>query len=137
MVKNDVGAANKGEKISTEGTAAARVIPISPNDQGIPYLCKRLVSVTPEHEQVTYIGERIKTKWGQRNPWNTKLPRVETNDKKMILPPVGCTAVAIAQLLYFTHFKFNVPDGLYHGTAFGGYITADKKIKHSFRWGST
>lgn len=129
------GAANKSEKISAEGTAAARVIPISPNDQGIPYLCKRLVSVTPEHEQVTYIGERIKTKWGQRHPWNTKLPWVETNDKKKILPPVGCTAVAIAQLLYFTHFKFNVPDGLYHGTAFGGYITADKKNKTFFSLG--
>jgi putative pyrogenic exotoxin B len=115
-------AANKNEETPTNGTTSTRVIPVSPYDEGIPYLCKRLVSITSTNKEEKYIGERTKTKWGQWYPWNTNLPEVDNNGEGFIAPPTGCVAVAMAQLLYFTHFKFNVPSGLHHGVNFTGKI---------------
>lgn len=53
----------------------------------------------------------LSTKWGQGYPWNTKLPMDSSVGNRCY---TGCTAVAISQILYYMHYKFNKPLGLYH-----------------------
>lgn len=85
------------------------------------FICKKLVDNVIIEEKENHIGQRTKTVWGQDEPWNTNLPLV-FDGNEFTSPPVGCVAVAMAQLLYFTHFKFNVPNGLNHGVSFTGRI---------------
>ena len=47
----------------------------------------------------------IKTKWGQKSPWNDKTPY--KNGQHTL---VGCSPVAIGQYMYYTHYKDNVPE---------------------------
>lgn len=53
----------------------------------------------------------LSTKWGQGYPWNTKLPMDSSVGNRCY---TGCTAVAISQILYYMHYNFNKPLGLYH-----------------------
>lgn len=53
----------------------------------------------------------LATKWGQEDPWNTKLP-IDTSVGKRC--PTGCTAVAISQILYYLHYELGKPLWLYH-----------------------
>ena len=55
-------------------------------------------------------GPYVETHWGQGTPWNLKL----WNPVLSLYHPVGCVAVAIAQLLYYYHYKLGIPSGLYH-----------------------
>ena len=57
------------------------------------------------------IPHLIKTSWGQASPWNEKLPYDDKYHHKCYL---GCTAVAFAQLLYYTHYQIGIPDQLHH-----------------------
>lgn len=57
------------------------------------------------------IPHLIKTKWGQGAPWNEKLPYDTSNNGTCV---IGCTAVAVAQLLYYMHDFLGKPNGLYH-----------------------
>lgn len=62
----------------------------------------------------TIISHMTDTQWGLGSPWNTKLPMgLDTlaNSNKC---SQGSAAVAIAQLLYYTHFHIGKPNGLYH-----------------------
>lgn len=59
----------------------------------------------------TVIPHLVDVNWGQSSPWNTKLPIDMSN---MLRCPTGCTAVAMAQLLYYTHYYLGKPAGLYH-----------------------
>lgn len=86
----------------------------SPEPEGLKFLCKRLVSVTEVSSNNEHYGHYLKTKWGQKYPWNIQLPSVPVTDTYSVTPPTGCVAVAFAQILYFTHYKWNVPSGLYH-----------------------
>lgn len=58
----------------------------------------------------------LTTEWGQGYPWNTKLP-IDTSVGYRC--PTGCTAVAIAQILYYMHYEFDKPLGLYHDISIG------------------
>lgn len=57
------------------------------------------------------IPHLLSTSWGQEAPWNTKCPIDIRNNKQC---PTGCWSVAIAQLLYFTHYHLGKPNGLHH-----------------------
>lgn len=78
-------------------------------------------------------GPLIQTHWGQDIPWNTNLPQVQKFEGVFVQPPVGCTAVAMAQLLYYTHYKLNIPTGLYHDVAYTGTIYNDMNQNVSMR----
>ena len=54
----------------------------------------------------TEIGHMTTTVWGQGYPWNVKCPLKSTGSDRV---PAGCTAVAVAQVLYFMHDKVGVP----------------------------
>lgn len=83
----------------------------------------------------------LTTEWGQGDPWNTKLP-VDTSVGAKC--PTGCTAVAIAQILYYMHYEFNKPLELYHNISVSktsisgkteniGFARSDKNA-NSTRW---
>lgn len=55
------------------------------------------------------LGHLLTTKWGQGYPWNYNCPTIDG-----LKAPTGCVAVAVAQLLYYFHFNFDTPRGLYH-----------------------
>lgn len=104
-----------------------------PNGQKM-YLCRKLVKTQLKNEEVKTDGHLLKTKWGQGDPWNVNLPNVLDNNN-WIKPPTGCTAVMISQILYFTHFKFNIPSGLHHSISSTGYILNDDNYNVSFHRG--
>lgn len=64
-----------------------------------------------EEEEDSYVSPRLtKTKWGQKSPWNAYCPwKVDPNDNILKQCVAGCTAVAVSQYLYFTHFKDGIP----------------------------
>lgn len=65
------------------------------------------------------VNHLIQTKWGQREPWNTKVPVDATGEYSNC--PTGCTAVALAQLLYFSHSNLGKPLWLCHDAQIEGY----------------
>jgi len=93
------------------------------------YLCKKLISQENLGTTSRMVGGRMATKWGQDDtyvPWNIKLPYVVNDKNELVYPPAGCTCVAMAQVIYHAHYKFNTPSWLYHGTKIEG-IYYDKK----------
>ena len=104
------------------------------------YFCKRLLSSKRIDYTTHFVGERTSTRWGQESPWNECLPLIWSEEKAMnVSAYVGCTAVAMGQLLYHAHRKWGVPSGLYHGAHFTG-TASDKKyvpgvyVANSSRW---
>ena len=63
------------------------------------------------------VDHLIQTKWGQESPWNRGLPfYISKNDT--IRLPLGCSATAFGQLLYYFHYNLHKPNGLYHSISF-------------------
>lgn len=56
----------------------------------------------------------LNTKWGQGHPWNYKCPYGFDGEGTMVTCPTGCTAVAMAQVIYYMHYFKGKPSGLYH-----------------------
>lgn len=94
---------------------------ISPNKQKVNL--KTTKSVTYKWAVVSYtyfdretsnivIPHLISTKWGQEYPWNSKLPIDTSNGNSRC--PTGCTAVSVAQIIYYMHNFLGKPTGLYH-----------------------
>lgn len=73
------------------------------------------------------IPHLIATKWGQGTPWNDKLPIDKSNNNGKCL--IGCTAVAIAQILYYTHYSIGKPNALYHNIQISA-SSIDKKTSN-------
>lgn len=104
------------------------------------YLCKKLVKIDNLSSTTQVIGNRLKTKWGQGNPYNVYVPKVYDNNKgEYVFAPVGCAAVAIGQILYYYHDKFGVPSSLKHGARYVGYnndaiFQYKENVENSPRW---
>ena len=54
----------------------------------------------------------IETKWGQLLPWEERLPMDASFGNTRC--PIGCTPVALSQMIYYMHYSIGVPTGLYH-----------------------
>lgn len=67
----------------------------------------------------------IQTKWGQESPWDINAPYISATSS--IHCPTGCTNVAIAQLLYYLHYKNGVPEKTYRH--FGTYSHYDSSTE--------
>ncbi|MCM1142066.1 MAG: C10 family peptidase [Muribaculum sp.] len=68
-----------------------------------------IIIETEELDSKTYSSPKLtKTEWGQEYPWNSYSKWVMQNNK-LVQGPAGCFAVALAQYMYFTHYKDNVP----------------------------
>ena len=50
-----------------------------------------------------------KTIWNQDAPWNNAMPKYDSTSRCL----AGCAVIAIAQLLYYTHYAFGYPNDTY------------------------
>ena len=86
------------------------------------------------------------TKWGQGSPWNNKLPVDNNSSGDGSRCVTGCVSVAVAQLLYYLHYKIGKPTSLYHtiyclypgvispaGASALGFVRGNK-VTNSSRW---
>lgn len=67
-----------------------------------------LIDVIDHGIQTHRVPHLVKTKWGQRSPWDSFIPI----DKDSVSHPhsaVGCTVVATAQYAYYLHSKDGIP----------------------------
>lgn len=78
------------------------------------------------------IPHLLKTKWGQWMPWNYKCPVGYLNENERRLCPTGCTAVAMAQVIYYMHYFKGKPTGLYHNISCTGYSIDEKNYSVDF-----
>ncbi|MBQ6301148.1 MAG: C10 family peptidase [Bacteroidales bacterium] len=111
-----------------------------------PYVWVRFI-LDPDYSTInnySNLDHLIVTKWGQGDPWNYKAPSLNGS-----YCPVGCTAVAVGQMLYYLHNRIGKPSGLYHSIFptyycyfdFSGYyfesdVTRSNYISISPRWAS-
>ncbi len=65
-------------------------------------------TTTTEIQKYDSIGSILKTLWHQDNPYNKFCPSTTYN--QLIKAPAGCVAIAGAQMLYFCHYHFGVPE---------------------------
>lgn len=84
------------------------------------YLCKRLLHTQIVENKTGLLNKRMETKWHQENPYNKYVPLVINERGTEEFAAVGCTAVAMGQLLYWAHYNLGVPLGLYHGAKYAG-----------------
>ena len=85
----------------------------------------------------------LETRWGQWEPWNSYVPHAGSGNH--VHCPTGCSAVAMAQILYFSHYNLNKPDWLYHDAQISGISYSDDNyavtytpgtlVTNSPRWG--
>ncbi len=66
-----------------------------------------LVDIIEDFEVYDSIPHIIQTHWSQSSPFNAYCPLMSNSDTYRC--PAGCTAVAGAQMLFFLHDKFGVP----------------------------
>lgn len=65
---------------------------------------------TEELSKETYTSPKlITTIWGQKAPWNKYAKSLTNSEGELEVAPAGCSAVAIGQYMYYTHFKDNIP----------------------------
>lgn len=82
-------------------------------------------------QQTNYvIPHLLNTKWGQGYPWNYKCPIGYDEDDNQVLCPTGCTAVAMAQVIYYMHYFKGKPTGLYHEISCYGFC----RDEHSYSY---
>lgn len=62
----------------------------------------------------TLVPHLIATKWGQDYPWNTKTPIGLDANGSVVHSPTGCSAVAMAQVVYYMNRYVGEPQFLYH-----------------------
>lgn len=74
-----------------------------------PYVWVRLDMGSENTNIVTSLNHLTETQWGQNYPWNYKCPSING-----VRCPLGCTAVAVAQMLYYLHYNIGTPSGCYH-----------------------
>ena len=76
-----------------------------------PYVWVRFI-LDPQYfttYNYSIVNHLVVTKWGQNEPWNYLCPYFGD-----VLCPLGCTAVAVGQMLYYLHGHIAFPSGLYH-----------------------
>lgn len=83
------------------------------------------------------IPKLLSTKWGQRAPWNNGYPYSPYNPA--LLAPTGCTAVAMSQVIYQSHYRLGTPSWLRHGSTVTGPINNYQYepgivVNNSTRW---
>lgn len=87
---------------------------------------KVLISSTQETVDGFSVGPFLQTEWGQKDPWNMRLPYYNDSERY----PIGCPIVAVSQLLYWFNASIGTPSGLYHG------ITVSDWIDHNLFYSS-
>lgn len=58
----------------------------------------------------TLLGPFSETRWIQYHPYNVKVPYIDNGENRCL---AGCVPIAIAQFLYYTHYKNGIPTSMY------------------------
>lgn len=77
----------------------------------------------------------MNTAWGQGSPWNYKCPIGIVGDF-YVQCPTGCSAVAMAQVIYYMHYFAGKPDGLYHDIECSGIAYNEQNYTINFSRGN-
>lgn len=104
FVDNDEGAEYRNP-LSCEGKGF--------NDHGL-IVIDTLVIVNEEQDHL------LETQWGQEYPWNNRAPY--TSPSMYFHCETGCGPVAIAQTLYYLHYKVGYPQQTYDDCTCSAYI---------------
>lgn len=122
-IKTNNVSANKNTEIWDSNTSASvknvkdSLIRYDPN----VLWTKITLSETTNETQTMLYGPYTETAWGQLAPWNNNFPE----DQALVANPAfnpyntnnkfytGCVSVALSQLFYYYHYKYNQPSGLY------------------------
>lgn len=67
------------------------------------------------------IPHLMRTKWGQEYPWNIDYPCDPETDVECL---TGCTAVAMAQVVYYHREHCQRPSGLWHNLTYDSYVNS-------------
>lgn len=78
----------------------------------------------------------LNTKWGQGYPWNYKCPYGFDEEGNRVTCPTGCTAVAMAQVIYYMHYFKGKPSGLYHDIECNGISYNENNYNVTFSRGN-
>lgn len=92
------------------------------------------LSTTYHNETITK-PHLIHTKWGQGFPWNYNYPTELDTNNVVWTCPVGCTAVAMAQVINYMHDKDNTPTGLHHGASVTGVSDSSNSYHGTYNHG--
>lgn len=68
------------------------------------------------------------TQWDQDAPWNESVPKYNDNYRCL----AGCAVIAIAQLLYYTHYAFGFPNAIYANASCNDYYYDGPPYNWSF-----
>lgn len=98
-------------------------------DMREPEYVDYLISAKTEVMVDKKVGPLIKTKWGQREPWNGCTPFWQDTQKRC---PTGCVAVAGAQMLYYFHSLKNKPRVFFSQGYCDGWIGGRHSASYSF-----
>lgn len=88
-----------------------------------------LISAKTEVMVDKKVGPLIKTKWGQREPWNSCTPFWQDTEQRCL---TGCVAVAGAQMLYYFHSLKNKPQVFFSQGSCRGWIGGRHSASYSF-----
>lgn len=90
---------------------------------------------------INTVDHILPTKWGQSDPWNKAVPYTDSTYTNHC--PTGCSAVAMAQVIYYCHFNLLKPNWLFHGAHYSGCYNAippswspGTYVDNSTRWDS-
>lgn len=89
---------------------------------------------TTADSYINTIPHMLSTKWGQSAPWNNGYPFNPNNPTQVA--PTGCTAVAMAQVIYHSHYRLGKPAWLRHGSTVSGYIIDSNNYSYTYIGGA-
>lgn len=116
------------DALSTNPNGAARIkLPPRGDENGTYYLMQKHISSSSTEEVTHTLNHLIQTKWDQGSPWNSNCPAYEGESKC----PTGCVATAMAQMLYYLHYKIGKPTGLWHTAKWHGNIYQSISMERS------
>lgn len=81
-----------------------------------------------------YCAALVQTRWDQGSPWNHSMPKMRYGNNRCL---AGCTVIAIAQLLYYTHYAFGFPNDIYENASCDDYYDQGPSYNFNFSNQST
>lgn len=91
-----------------------------------------LMSISDIQTGSTLYGPYTRTCWGQNEPWNRCVP--SCSPTLPVKCPAGCLAVAGAQMLYYLHYKIEVPQYAYRQGLCQGWASSVQDQSYTFQF---
>ncbi|MBO4849423.1 MAG: C10 family peptidase [Prevotella sp.] len=89
----------------------------------------QLTNQAPTARPTDVISPLITTKWDQMDPYNQQCPRVNGS-----LPPTGCVATALAQLMYYHKWPADSTKAIDGYTTYSYKVEVEKLQPTAFKW---